>query len=77
MAEINCEDKTVREINTGLKGLIAEGETQIWLKKPGARHNLGVAILQPVQLIFEGSVGYYCAGMIDGPTVDIRRCPGR
>jgi methylamine---glutamate N-methyltransferase subunit B len=76
MAEINCEGKTTREINTELKQQIAQGETQFWLKKPGAAHNLGVAILQPVQLFFEGSVGYYCAGMIDGPMVDIRGSAG-
>lgn len=76
MAEIACDRKTVREINTELKQLVAQGETQILVKNPAARHNLGVAVLQPVQLIFEGSVGYYCAGMIDGPSVEIRGSAG-
>jgi glutamate synthase domain-containing protein 3 len=76
MREINCEGKTLREINAAIKGLIAEGETNIVIKNPAARHNLGVAVLQPVHLSFEGSVGYYCAGLIDGPTVEIKGSAG-
>ena len=44
--------------------------------EPGAQHNLGVGIVEPVRLQFEGSVGYYCAGMSDGPTVAIRGSAG-
>jgi glutamate synthase domain-containing protein 3 len=76
MAQIVCEGKTIREINTAIKQLVAQGETEILVKKPGARHNLGVAILQPIRLVFEGSVGYYCAGMIDSPTVEIMGSAG-
>jgi len=43
---------------------------------PGARHNLGVAILEPVHITFAGSVGYYAAGMIDQPTVEIEGSAG-
>lgn len=66
----------MREINSEIKQLIAQGETEIVVKNPGARHNLGVAILKPAHIIFEGSVGYYCAGMIDGATVDINGSAG-
>ena len=76
MAQIECDGKTIREINRSLKQLIAGGESEIVVKNPAARHNLGVAILQPVQLTFEGSVGYYCAGMSDGPTVEIKGSAG-
>jgi glutamate synthase domain-containing protein 3 len=71
MAEISCEGKTPREINAAIRRLIAQGETELVMRYPGARHNLGVATLQPVQLTFAGSVGYYCVGMSDGPTVEI------
>lgn len=76
MVEIVGDGKTIREINSIIKQLIAEGETDIVVKNPAARHNLGVAVLQPVHLTFEGSVGYYCAGLIDGPTVDIKGSAG-
>ncbi|MCZ6681177.1 MAG: glutamate synthase [Candidatus Poribacteria bacterium] len=76
MAEIVCVGKTTRDINVEIKRLIARGETDIRVKNPGARHNLGVAILESVELTFDGSVGYYCAGMIDGPTVKVRGSTG-
>ena len=76
MAEIICDGKTVRDINAEIKRLIAQGEIDILVKNPGARHNLGVAILQPVHITFDNSVGYYCAGMSDSPTVEISGSAG-
>jgi len=70
--EIDCTGKTTREINQEIRRFIKDGETEIVVLRPQARHNLGVALLQPISLLFEGSVGYYCAGMIDGPSVEIR-----
>ena len=76
MAEIICDDRATREINAEIKRRIAQGETELLIKIPNARHNLGVAILQPAHITFDGSVGYYCAGMIDGPTVEIKGSAG-
>jgi len=76
MGEVNCTGKTTREINQEIRRLITDGEQEIVVLRPQARHNLGVAVLQPVKLIFAGSVGYYCAGMIDGPSVEIRGSAG-
>ena len=76
MGVVDCEGKTTREINREIHRLIEAGEPEITLLKPRARHNLAVAILQPVRIVIEGSVGYYCAGMIDGPTVEIRGSAG-
>jgi glutamate synthase domain-containing protein 3 len=75
-ASIDCRGKTTREINRSLREAIANGRREIHLLQPDARHNLGVAILDPVQIIVDGSAGYYCAGMIDGPTVEIRGSAG-
>ncbi|MCC7352419.1 MAG: glutamate synthase [Anaerolineae bacterium] len=72
MAEVSGGGKASREINAEIKRLIAQGETDILVRDPGARHNLGVAVLQPLRLTFDGSVGYYCAGLCDGPMVEIR-----
>jgi glutamate synthase domain-containing protein 3 len=71
MAEIDCTGRSTREINAEIRRLAAAGEAEIAVRNPGARHNLGVAVLQPARIRFEGSVGYYCAGMIDGATVEI------
>jgi glutamate synthase domain-containing protein 3 len=76
MGEVNCEGQSTREINTAIKQLVKQGDREILVRNPGARHNLGVAILEPVTLKFEGSVGYYCAGMIDGPSFEIAGSAG-
>lgn len=72
MAQITCSGKTTRDVNAEIKRLIAQGETDILVEDSGARHNLGVAVLEPVHITFDGSVGYYCAGLVDGPTVEIK-----
>ncbi|MBI2153142.1 MAG: glutamate synthase [Candidatus Rokubacteria bacterium] len=76
MQTVDCEGKTTREINREIHRVIEAGEKEITLLNPRARHNLAVAILRPVRIIIEGSVGYYCAGMIGGPTVEIRGSAG-
>ena len=76
MRQVECTGKTTREINQEIRQLISEGEKEVVVLRPQARHNLGVAILQPVKLVFEGSVGYYCAGLVDGPSVEIRGSAG-
>jgi methylamine---glutamate N-methyltransferase subunit B len=73
---IDCHGKTTREINRHIRQAVAVGEREIRISHPEARHNLGVALLQPVHLIFEGSVGYYCAGMIDGANIEIHGSAG-
>jgi glutamate synthase domain-containing protein 3 len=73
---IDCTGKTTREINRQIREAVAVGEREIIVLHPEARHNLGVALLQPVRIVFEGSVGYYCAGMMDGGQVEIRGSAG-
>ncbi|MGH9326143.1 MAG: glutamate synthase [Terriglobia bacterium] len=76
MGEINCEGRSTREINAEIRQQIDQGNTHIEVQNPGARHNLGVAILQAVTLRLNGSVGYYCAGLIDGPKFEIAGSAG-
>src|SRR5438445_7575201 len=76
MAEIDCAGRSTREINTEIRRMIAAGDRDIVVRNPGARHNLGVAILDPVRIRIEGSVGYYCAGLIDGPHIEVAESAG-
>lgn len=76
MATVNCEGKTIREINQQVKAFIAQGENDITITNTKARHNFGVALLGDIRLRYEGSVGYYCAGLIAGPTIDITGSAG-
>jgi glutamate synthase domain-containing protein 3 len=73
---IDCQGQSTREINRELRAAIARGETDLRVLHPDARHNLGVALLEPVRVVFEGSVGYYCAGMMDGARVEVRGSAG-
>jgi glutamate synthase domain-containing protein 3 len=72
---IDCSERTVREINKAIRSAIAAGNP-VTVTNPGARHNLGVALLSKGQVIFDGSVGYYCAGMNDGASVTARGSAG-
>ena len=73
---IHCQGKTTRQINQELRDAIAAGQREIRVLEPDARHNLAVALLQPVRVVFEGSVGYYCGGMTDGAHIEVRGSAG-
>jgi methylamine---glutamate N-methyltransferase subunit B len=73
---IDCRGRTTRTINQLLRAAIASGERNIFLQEPDARHNLGVALLDPVKVVFDGSVGYYCGGMMAGAHIEVRGSVG-
>jgi glutamate synthase domain-containing protein 3 len=73
---IDSRDKSTRDINRLIRDAVAAGEREVEVREPDARHNLGVALLEPVRIVFDGSVGYYCAGMMDGAQVEIRGSAG-
>jgi glutamate synthase domain-containing protein 3 len=75
-SSIACRGKTTREINRLIRQAMAAGEQEVILLEPDARHNLAVALLQPVRIVCEGSVGYYCGGMMDGAHVEVRGSAG-
>ncbi|RMF41383.1 MAG: GXGXG motif-containing protein [Alphaproteobacteria bacterium] len=70
--EIDCDGKTTTEVNARIRELMAEGYGTIVLQNPRGKHSLGVGILSRLNLIIEGSTGYFAAGLIDGPNVHIR-----
>jgi glutamate synthase domain-containing protein 3 len=76
MGTVDCDGKTVREINTALRLLVDQGEIEIHVLNPRARHNLAVGLVKPARIVFEGSVGYYCGGMGDGPTLEVHGSAG-
>ena len=71
-AELDAADLTTRKINAELRWLIYErGVRDVTVLNPSARHSLGVAILARCRIRFEGSLGYFGCGLIDGPEVEI------
>ncbi len=71
-ATFDAKQLTTRQINLELRRLLyEEGIREVTIKNPGARHSLGVGILTRCKIVFEGSLGYFACGMIDGPEVYI------
>ncbi len=71
-AELDAADLTTRKINAELRWLIYEqGVKEVTVGEPRALHSLGVAILARCRIRFEGSLGYFGCGLIDGPEVEI------
>jgi len=68
---IDVEKLNAPEVNKKIKDLMKQGYGTIVLKNPGAKHSLGVGILNKLNLIIEGSLGYFGIGSIDGPVVRI------
>ncbi len=76
LAEIvDCDGRSIREVNRSIRDALGR-DVSVTVRNPGANHNLGVALLQPGRVDFDGSVGYYCGGMNDGATVVIRGSAG-
>ena len=68
---IDVQDMEIRGINSKIRDLMRNGVGHIVVKNPNAKHSLGVGILNRLRLDFEGSLGYFACGLIDGPNVNI------
>ena len=71
-AVFDAKELTTRKINLELRWLLYEqGIKDVTVQNPGAKHSLGVGILTRCRITFEGSLGYFGLGVIDGPEVHI------
>jgi len=70
--ELDCNGKTTTEVNEGIRDLMSQGYGTVVLQNPRGMHSLGVGILSKLNLIVEGSTGYFAIGLIDGPNVRIQ-----
>ncbi len=69
-ATFNAAGLTTRQINLELRWLLyEEGIQDVTVLNPGAKHSIGVGILTRCRIRFEGSLGYFGLGLIDGPEV--------
>ena len=71
-AEFDAAPMDTRAINLKIRELMNEGHGTIVVQNPGAKHSLGVCILNRLQLYFEGSLGYFGCGLVDGPNIRIK-----
>jgi glutamate synthase domain-containing protein 3 len=71
-AVFDAKDMSTRKINLELRWLLYEqGVTGVTVRNPGSKHSLGVGILTRCKITFEGSLGYFGCGIIDGPEIHI------
>src|SRR5438128_7435246 len=69
-AVFDAKSLTTRQINLELRWLLyGKGVKAVTVQNPGAKHSLGVGILTRCRIRFEGSLGYFGLGVIDGPEV--------
>ena len=71
-AEFDSANMDAKEVNLKIRELMQQGHGTIVIQNPGAKHSLGVGILNRLNLYFEGSLGYFGCGLIDGPNVRIK-----
>jgi len=72
-ATFDARDLTTRKINAELRRLVyEEGVTDVTIANPGAKHSLGVGILTRCRITFDGSLGYFGCGLIDGPEIHVK-----
>ncbi len=69
--EFDAADMEITGINLKIRDLMKAGHGSITVKNPRAKHSLGVGILNRLNLTFEGSLGYFGCGLIDGPNIRI------
>ena len=71
-ATFDAHDLSTRQINLELRRLLyEEGITDVTVQNPGAKHSLGVGILTRCKITFDGCLGYFGCGLIDGPEIQI------
>ena len=71
-ATIDASELTTRKINLEIRSLVYEqGIEDVTILNPGGKHSLGVGILTRCKMTFEGSLGYFALGVIDGPEVTV------
>ena len=69
--DLDVKDMTAAEANKEIDNLMSQGYGTIVIKNPQGKHSIGVGILNKLNLIFEGSLGYFGMGSCDGPIVRI------
>lgn len=70
-AEFDAADMEIKDINIKIRELMKSGHGTINVLNPGAKHSLGVGILNRLNLNFHGSLGYFGCGLTDGANIRV------
>jgi glutamate synthase domain-containing protein 3 len=75
---VDLQTATVRELNRTLHALPADTNQRAWqVVNPRGAHAVAVGLTQPLEVVIEGHVGYYCAGMNQAASVTVRGHAGQ
>ena len=73
MQTVDLSAEDVRALNGRLHALPADTNQRAWrVVNPRGAHAVAVGLTQPLDIVVEGHVGYYCAGMNEAATVVVR-----
>jgi glutamate synthase domain-containing protein 2 len=70
VASIDLADVSVTDANRLLLEYGEAGE-DVDIVDPDARHHIGVGLTFPITVRVHGSAGYFCAGLTDGPRIEV------
>ena len=68
--KINAQQKTSRELNRAIKKAAPEND-RIIIENPNAMHYIAAGLTESVELVIDGSAGYFVGTMIHGARVHI------
>lgn len=68
--KINALEKSPRELNRAIKKA-AEENDRIIIENPNAMHYIAAGLIKPVDVVIDGSAGYFVGTMIHGARVHI------
>jgi glutamate synthase domain-containing protein 3 len=73
MQTVDLSAEDVRALNGRLHALPADTNQRAWrVVNPRGAHAVAVGLTQPLDIVVEGHVGYYCAGMNEAASVVVR-----
>jgi methylamine---glutamate N-methyltransferase subunit B len=70
MTQVLVGERPLRELNREIRAAVAAGD-HVVATETLSRHNLGIGLTGTGSVRFDGSVGYYCGGLLDGPSVSV------
>ncbi len=73
--EVIAGERPTKDVNRDIRSAIADGKP-VLVTDTRSRHNLGVGLPPGGDIVFEGSVGYYCGGLNTGAAIRITHNAG-
>lgn len=70
MVSIDLSGMPIRTANEVIRGHGAAHQ-DVSILNPDAKHYIGVGLTTPIHIHIQGSAGYFCGGLSDGPSIEV------